>query len=207
MAVYKMGLTFLLLCPFFLVYPFIVVFKLKHVFNYLSENFAKRSRDLDVGGQRSLDLQPEYQTESPIKHGGTKKTNQLETGSSKFSEQIDRGQLDLNSESPSSKLKYEAAKVAGAITKIVDADKEDTEYEASNKPSKFLDMNSKAIKDSKESPPLELGLKRLRGVKDVGTTIQDDRKVLRRSDSSAFSRYKEVIIIFDILIFYFLLTG
>lgn len=153
------------------------------------ENFAKRSRDLDLGGQRSLDLQPEYQTESPIKHVGTKKTNQLETGSSKFIEQIDRGQLDLNSESPSSKLKYEAAKVAGAITKIIDADKEDTEYEASNKPSKFLDMNSKAIKDSKESPPLELSLKRLRGVKDIGTTIQDDRNVLRRSDSSAFSRY------------------
>ncbi|KAH9671925.1 Two-component response regulator-like APRR7 [Citrus sinensis] len=153
------------------------------------ENFAKRSRDLDVGGQRSLDLQLEYQTESPIKLVGTKKTNRLDLGSSKLSEQIDRGQLDLNSESPSSKLKYEAAKLAGAITKIIDSDKEDTEYEASNKPSKILDINSKSIKDSKELPSLELSLKRLRGVKDIGTTIQDDRNVLRRSDSSAFSRY------------------
>lgn len=173
---------------------------------YLSENFAKRSRDLDVGGQRSLDLQLEYQTESPIKLVGTKKNNRLDLGFSKLSEQIDRGQLDLNSESPSSKLKYEAAKLAGAITKIIDSDKEDTECEASNKPSKILDINSKSIKDSKELPSLELSLKRLRGVKDIGTTIQDDRNVLRRSDSSAFSRYKEVIITFDILIF-FLLTG
>ncbi|KAH9735554.1 Two-component response regulator-like APRR7 [Citrus sinensis] len=121
--------------------------------------------------EERCDLQLEYQTESPIKL------------------QIDRGQLDLNSESPSSKLKYEAAKLAGAITKIIDSDKEDTEYEASNKPSKILDINSKSIKDSKELPSLELSLKRLRGVKDIGTTIQDDRNVLRRSDSSAFSRY------------------
>ncbi|XP_031269201.1 two-component response regulator-like APRR7 isoform X3 [Pistacia vera] len=66
---------------------------------------------------------------------------------------------------------------------------EKLEYEAQNRISEILDDNSKVIKDSVELPSLELSLKRLRGVKDIGMTVQVDRNVLRRSDSSAFSRY------------------
>lgn len=149
-------------------------------------------RDLDIGLHRSLDLQHKYPIEVPIKLVGTKPNNQLEVGSSKFSEQNDKGKLDLNSDSPSSRLKYEAANLTGIITKTTDPEKDKTEYEAPNRASKILDINSKSIKDSKELPSLELrllSLKRLRGGKEIGSTIQDDRNVLRRSDSSAFSRY------------------
>ncbi|KAI9154500.1 hypothetical protein LWI28_027172 [Acer negundo] len=120
---------------------------------------------------------------------GTKPNNQLEVGSSKFSEQIGKGKLDLNSDSPSSKLNYEAVNLTSIITKITDTEKDKTEYEDPNRVSKILDINGKSIKDSGELPSLELSLKRLRGAKDIGTTVQDDRNVFRRSDSSAFSRY------------------
>ncbi|KAH7553466.1 hypothetical protein ACOSP7_029809 [Xanthoceras sorbifolium] len=149
-------------------------------------------RDPDIGAHRSLDLQLEYPIEVPIKPVGTKPNNQLEVGSSKFSERIDKGKLDLNSDSPSSKLKYEASDLTGIVTKTTDPKKDKIEYETPNRVSNILDINSKSIKDSKELPPLELSLKRLRGAKDIGTTVQDDRNVLRRSDSSAFSRYNTV---------------
>ncbi|XP_031269191.1 two-component response regulator-like APRR7 isoform X1 [Pistacia vera] len=146
-------------------------------------------RDLNLGVHRGLDLQLEYSSEVPIKCVGTKQNNHLEVDSSKFFEPIDRGQLDLKSESPSSKMKYEAANLIGVITKITDPEKNNAEYEAQNRISEILDDNSKVIKDSVELPSLELSLKRLRGVKDIGMTVQVDRNVLRRSDSSAFSRY------------------
>ncbi|GAB2300536.1 Two-component response regulator-like [Dionaea muscipula] len=44
---------------------------------------------------------------------------------------------------------------------------------------------------SKELPFIEQSLKRPRGVQEVGKPVQDDRNVLRRSQSSAFSRYYE----------------
>ncbi|XVE96773.1 hypothetical protein REPUB_Repub02eG0251700 [Reevesia pubescens] len=103
-------------------------------------------KDLDIGMPRNVDLQLECPVEVPIKTVGAKQINLLAKGSSKFNEQIDKRQLDLNSESPSSKLKSEL-------------------------------------------PSIELGLKRLRGDKDTGTVVRDERNVLRRSDSSAFSRY------------------
>ncbi|KAK1563090.1 hypothetical protein Q3G72_022165 [Acer saccharum] len=146
-------------------------------------------RDLNIGARRSLDLQLEYPIELPIKLVGTKPNNQLDVGSSKFSEQIGKGKLDLNSDSPSSKLNYEAVNLTSIITKITDTEKDKTEYEDPNRVSKISDTNSKSIKDSGELPSLELSLKRLRGAKDIGSTVQDDRNVLRRSGSSAFSRY------------------
>ncbi|XP_044497710.1 two-component response regulator-like APRR7 isoform X2 [Mangifera indica] len=146
-------------------------------------------RDLNLCLHRSLDLQLEYSSEVPIKRVGTKQNNHLEVDSSRFVEPIDRRKLDLNSESPSSKMKYEAANLIAVITKITDPEKDNTEYEVQNRISKILDNNSNVIKHSIELPSLELSLKRLRGVKDIDATIQVDRNVLRRSDSSAFSRY------------------
>ncbi|KAK2647681.1 hypothetical protein Ddye_015170 [Dipteronia dyeriana] len=146
-------------------------------------------RDLNVGARRSPDLQLEYPIEVPIKLVGTEPNNQLEARTSKFSDKIDKGKLDLNSDSLSSKLNYEAANLTGIITKITDTEKDKTEYEAPNRVSKIIDINCRSIKDSKELPSLELSLKRLRGAKGIGTTVQDDRNVLRRLGSSAFSRY------------------
>lgn len=49
-------------------------------------------------------------------------------------------------------------------------------------------MTDKKSCSSKESPSLELSLKRLRGVGDIGTVAHDDCHVLRHSDQSAFSK-------------------
>ncbi|XP_022767432.1 two-component response regulator-like APRR7 isoform X2 [Durio zibethinus] len=147
-------------------------------------------KDLDIGMPRNVDLQLERWVEVPIKTVGTKQTNLLEMSSSKLNALIDKTQLDLNSEGQSSKLKSVAAKQMGITFKTTDLNKETAEYEASNRLSKISDSNNdKTINDPKELPSTQLGLKRFLGVKDDGTVVRDERNVLRRSDSSAFSRY------------------
>ncbi|KAK8665974.1 hypothetical protein V6N13_006128 [Hibiscus sabdariffa] len=146
-------------------------------------------KDLDIGMLRNVELQLNNAVEVPIKIIGTKQINLIEVGSSKFNEQIDKRKLDLNSESPSCKLKTEAATQNGVTSKTTDLEKETAEYEASNRLSKISDSNDKTVNDSKELSSTELSLKRLRGVKDDGNVVRDERNVLRRSDSSAFSRY------------------
>ncbi|KAE8720344.1 Two-component response regulator-like APRR7 [Hibiscus syriacus] len=146
-------------------------------------------KDLDMGMLRNVDLQLNSTVEASIKTVGTEQINLIEVGSSKFNVQIDKRKLDLNSETPSCKLKPEAATQNGITSKTTDLEKETAEYEASNKLPKISDSNDKTINDSKELSSIELGLKRLRGVKDDGNVVRDERNVLRRSDSSAFSRY------------------
>ncbi|XVF07991.1 hypothetical protein REPUB_Repub06bG0186800 [Reevesia pubescens] len=146
-------------------------------------------KDLDIGMPRNVDLKLEHPVEVPIRTVGTKQINLLEMSSSKFNEQIDKRQLDHNSESRYSKLNSEAANQTGITFNTTDLKKENEEYEASNRLSKISHGNEKTINDSKELPSIELGLKRLRGVNDAGTGVRDERNVLRRSDSSAFSRY------------------
>ncbi|PPS02391.1 hypothetical protein GOBAR_AA18280 [Gossypium barbadense] len=146
-------------------------------------------KDLDIGMPRNLDLQLECPVEVPMRTVGAKQINLLDMSSSKFSEQIGKRQLDLNSESPSNKQNSEAANQTGITSKTTDLKKEIAENEDSNRLSKIPDGNDKTINDSKEAPSVELGLKRIRGVKDAGTVVRDERNVLRRSGSSAFSRY------------------
>ncbi|GMI96474.1 pseudo-response regulator 7 [Hibiscus trionum] len=152
------------------------------------DNVALR-KDLGVNKPRDLDLLLECPVEVPIRTVGTKQINLLEMSSSKFNEQIDKRQLDLNSEGLPSKQKSEAANQTGITSMTIDLKKEIAEYEASNRHSKISDGNDKTINGSKELPSIELGLKRFRVVKDAGTVVRDERNVLRHSDSSAFSRY------------------
>lgn len=147
-------------------------------------------KDLEIGMPDKLTLQLEFQNEDPTQLTG-RKNNLLEMGSSKFNEQI-KGHVDCHCGSPSSKLKYETPKWTNAVTNVTDTQIGNMEFETTNRHSKVLDVKNKAINDTEEMPSLELSLKRLRGVK-TGTAIQDDRNVLRRSDSSAFSRYNEIL--------------
>ncbi|KAF3442074.1 hypothetical protein FNV43_RR15990 [Rhamnella rubrinervis] len=144
-------------------------------------------KDLEIGMPDKLTVQLEFQKEDPTQLTG-RKNNLLEMGSSKFNEQI-KGHVDCHCDSPSSKLKCETPKWTNAVTNVTDTQMGDREFETSNRHSKVLDIKNKAINVTEEIASLELSLKRLRGVKDTGTAIQDDRNVLRRSDSSAFSRY------------------
>ncbi|KAE8719066.1 Two-component response regulator-like APRR7 [Hibiscus syriacus] len=146
-------------------------------------------KDLEMGMLRNVDLQLNSAAEVPIKTIGTNQFNVIEVGSSKFNEQVDKRRLDLNCESPSCILMSEDAAQNGITSKTTNLEKETAEYEASNKLSKISDSNDKTVNDSKELSSIDLGLKRLRGVKDDGNVVRDERNVLRRSDSSAFSRY------------------
>ena len=105
---------------------------------------------------------------------------------------MNREQLDLNCENTSSKQRCKSPSSTDAMTSTSDSQVRGGEVEASNRRLKPSDIE---IKDSNdEFPSLELSLKRLRGVKDAGITIQDERNVLRRSDLSAFSRYNDLVL-------------
>ncbi|KAL6145882.1 hypothetical protein ACLB2K_056566 [Fragaria x ananassa] len=77
----------------------------------------------------------------------------------------------------------------GGVTNSSDPQLDRTKFEASDRHNKVSDISNTPNNDTDELPSLELSLKRLRGVKGTETTVQDDRNVLRRLDSSAFSRY------------------
>ncbi|XP_048236098.1 two-component response regulator-like APRR7 isoform X2 [Ricinus communis] len=147
------------------------------------------AKDLEKVVPGNVDLQLECQVADPIKFVGTKQKNLLERGSGNYKEKIDKEQLDQNSENPSSKSRYEAANLTGFTTNTIDPHMDSTEIEATNRHCNILDIKNKPSNDAKEIPTFELSLKRNRGAKDVGTVVQEDRNVLRRSDSSAFSRY------------------
>ncbi|KAJ4825972.1 hypothetical protein Tsubulata_007738 [Turnera subulata] len=139
-----------------------------------------------VGAEReisepgNLDLQLKRAVEDPPKLVHMRQTDVLESGCVRCSGKID-GQLDLNSVSPSSKFKYEAVPQ--------NTSSPNANFEAPIMHSKISDIRSKSTGDTEETAPLECSLKRCRVINDVGTEVQDDRNVLRRSDSSAFSRY------------------
>lgn len=142
----------------------------------------------------------EYRNEVLANTSGEKHSNLPDIGSSKFNEQLNRGQLDLNHENPSSKLSCQVPLLSDAITSTSDSHIHGGEFEASNRRPKPSDIENKVINDNEELPSLELSLKRLRGVKDAGITIQDERNVLRRSDLSAFSRYDDFNLLFCIVL-------
>lgn len=139
----------------------------------------------------------------PVKTAGSQHSNAPDVGPSKFSEQINRGQLDLNCENQSSKLRCKGLSLSDAITSTSDSQMHSGGFEALYKKPKSSDIENKDTNNDEELPSLELSLKRLRGVEDAGIAIQDDRNVLRRSDQSAFSRYDDLVLLFCIVQNYF----
>ncbi|XP_050228975.1 two-component response regulator-like APRR7 isoform X2 [Mercurialis annua] len=146
-------------------------------------------KEFEIAVTGNLDIQLECQISNPSKLVNTKQKNLLDRMSGKFNKQSDKGQLDLNSENPLSTLKYEAANLERFTPNITDPHMDIKEIEATKRHSKISDMKSKASSDAKETPSVELSLKRRRGSEDIGSVAQEDRNILRRSDSSAFSRY------------------
>lgn len=150
---------------------------------FFSDNIAS-GQDLDRCYSKSIDQKSDYPDENLTKFLGSKQNNL----------HLDKGQLDLNTDSPVNP-KHEAANPANAAGTHIDT----AEFKPPNRNSKVSDTKNKAVIDSNETPTLELSLKRLRGVKEAGKTVQDDRNVLRRSNSSAFSRYRINKDVFSIL--------
>ncbi|XP_027365476.1 two-component response regulator-like PRR37 isoform X2 [Abrus precatorius] len=142
----------------------------------------------EIGGKKVVPLAAKECPEQK-EQLGSKHSNTLDVGPSKFNEQINRGQLNLNCENQSSKLRCKGLSLSDAVTSTSDSQMHSGEFEALNRRPKSSDVENKGTNNDEELPSLELSLKRLRGVKDAGITIQDERNVLRRSDLSAFSRY------------------
>ncbi|XP_073223824.1 two-component response regulator-like APRR7 isoform X2 [Cicer arietinum] len=120
---------------------------------------------------------------------GSKHISTLDVGPSTFNEQINRGQLDLNCENQSGKLRCKGLSLSDAVTSTSDSQMRSGEIEPLNRRSKSSDIENKGTNNVEELLSLELSLKRLRGVEEAVTTVQDERNVLRHSDLSAFSRY------------------
>ncbi|XP_019427737.1 PREDICTED: two-component response regulator-like APRR7 isoform X1 [Lupinus angustifolius] len=128
------------------------------------------------------------QKEQLVKTAGSKHSQAQDVGPSKFNEKISRG-LDLNCENQSSEPRCKGISVSDAIPRTFDSHMHSGEFESLDKRLKYSDVENKGTNNDEELPSLELSLKRLRGVKHAGITVQDERNVLRRSDLSAFSRY------------------
>ncbi|KAA8518817.1 hypothetical protein F0562_016409 [Nyssa sinensis] len=140
-------------------------------------NNVAMGKEMIVRKSKSLDLQPKNPIKVLIKPIGTKQNTLPE-----FGKQIDKGLLNASGDSPSNK--YEAV-----ITNTSNPQMDSRESEAPRELGKISEINYKADNGVEELPVIERSLKRLRGLKDSGTTVQDDCKVLRRSELSAFSRY------------------
>lgn len=141
----------------------------------------------------------DYIYEVPVKTAGSKHISTLDVGPSTFNEQINRGQLDLNCENQSGKLRCKGLSLSDAVTSTSDSQMRSGEIEPLNRRSKSSDIENKGTNNVEELLSLELSLKRLRGVEEAVTTVQDERNVLRHSDLSAFSRYDDLVLLLSIL--------
>lgn len=108
--------------------------------------------------------------------------------------------MDLNRENQSCKLRCKGLSLSDAITSTSGSQMQSGEIEGLNRRPISSDIENKDTINDEELPSLEINLKRLRGVKDAGNAIQDERNVLRRSDQSAFSRYDDLVLIFCIVL-------
>lgn len=120
---------------------------------------------LDTAMLKIPDLQPKFSVQMPTLLTSVNQHSAPKLDSGQYSDQIDNRTRELHDM------------------------KESTVSAIAIKLSKEPDIIDKGTDENKELSSAEQGLKRLRGAQDVGKTVQDERNVLRRSKSSAFSRY------------------
>ncbi|XP_052174957.1 two-component response regulator-like APRR3 [Diospyros lotus] len=141
------------------------------------ENFdnVASGKELVIGRNSERDFCTEHPTEVPVKLLGRRQKDLFDFDSHMVSKQIEKGDLDPNSDSPLTKYKID-------VTNISDPQTDSRECKAPKDQSKTLLFKDKAM-------DIELNLKRLGEVRGTGKTVQDDCNVLRHSEHSAFSRY------------------
>ncbi|GMJ09529.1 pseudo-response regulator 7 [Hibiscus trionum] len=105
----------------------------------------------------------------------------------KDDEKLHKAQSELHNEKLAGDLRNRATNVIDAINNS-DAQIESAVLDIMNGLCKVSDTKGKVIYKNKEMPSLELSLKRLIDVGDIGTSAHK-RNVLRHSGLSAFSRY------------------
>jgi hypothetical protein len=146
-------------------------------------------KDLEIGVSR-IPLQLEdLSSKGLTKIASTDGEKFSEIKSKKDDEKLQKGQVELDSVKPNGDLRNKVADLMGLITNSTDPKIESVVCDIPNGISKVSDMKVKALFDNKETPYLELSLKRLRDVGDTETSAQD-QNILRHSELSAFSRYR-----------------
>nr|XP_010937775.1 two-component response regulator-like PRR37 isoform X2 [Elaeis guineensis] len=141
-------------------------------------------KDLEIGVARNPDTQREtYPTEQvSTRLTGTSVDRLPESGLK------NEGALGLDSNNVFDEPSTQAADLIGTIANSNDAV---TRFmEPRNGFSQITKGKDITADSSMELPSLELSLKRLRSTGEGGTATHDSRNVLRRSDLSAFSRYR-----------------
>ncbi|PIA38720.1 hypothetical protein AQUCO_02700140v1 [Aquilegia coerulea] len=152
----------------------------------LLDNVAM-GKDLEIGVSRNASLQQEYTNEKVCTNLiGTITNTMPELLPEKDNKQLDKGPLGFESQNASSEL-VQAADHTGLTTNCNLGQVDFGFSETPNSHPKVSESKDMPSSDPKEVPSLELSLKRLR---DVSTNDHDDRKMLKRSDASAFSRYQ-----------------
>ncbi|XP_057511684.1 two-component response regulator-like PRR37 [Actinidia eriantha] len=144
-------------------------------------------KDLEIGVPRNPDLQVQDQSKkvsTALVGANKEKLSKLE--SKKDGEKLEQGKLDINSGTRNGELTKEVD-LTVTITNCTNPQMESVAIEVPTEISK-TNIKDKAIYDTKEMPSLELSLKSVRDVGEIGTSAQE-RNVLRHSDLSAFSRY------------------
>ncbi|KAL5733383.1 hypothetical protein ACOSP7_032723 [Xanthoceras sorbifolium] len=147
-------------------------------------------KDLEIGVPRIPSLQLENPTEKVLDIiADIDKEKLSEMNSKKDDEQLEKKQLELNSDKANGNVRSQASDLMGVITNSNDSPLESAVFDIPNGLFKDSCTKETAVYDNNELPSLELSLKRLRYVGDTGTSLYN-RYVLRHSDRhSAFSRY------------------
>lgn len=149
---------------------------------------------------RISNLQLEHPTENvPNTIASSNKVKSSEMNSKKDDERQQTKRLELNNEKMDADLRNQTADIAGFITNGNDSPIESVVFDTPNGRFKVSGTKEKLIYDNNEIPSLELSLKRSREDGDNGTLLHD-RNVLRHSNlHSAFSRYKEILDVNNII--------
>ncbi|KAK3232314.1 hypothetical protein Dsin_004195 [Dipteronia sinensis] len=147
-------------------------------------------KDLEIGVPRIPSLQLEDPTEKVLDIiSDINKEKLSEINSKKDDEQLEKKQLEHNSDKPNGNVRNQASDLMGVITNSNDSPIESEVFDIPNGLLKESVKKEKAVYENNELLSLELSLKRQREVGDTGTSLHE-RNVLRHSDQhSAFSRY------------------
>ncbi|KAK3023917.1 hypothetical protein RJ639_043460 [Escallonia herrerae] len=152
------------------------------------ENVAM-GKGLEIGTPRISGLHLEDPSKKVLKSvAETNEEKACDMDSKKGGEKLVKGILELHGETVNVEVRNKIADLMGAIANSSNSKMQTAAYEVPNELSMIAKINDKVIIENKELPYLELSLKRQRDVGDPGTTGQE-RKVLRHSGLSAFSRY------------------
>lgn len=149
-----------------------------------ADNLAM-GKDLEIGVPRNPDLQLEDRSKKVLTTlAGAKKDKISKIESTRDGDKLEKDKKELNSETPNGELMKEIADLNEALTHYTNPHMESVETEVPNDISKKI-INNKALCETEEISSLELSLKRLRDVGDIGNYAKE-RNALRHS---AFSRY------------------